>query len=330
MSSPNQGQQNDDGRGVVNRNPSDKAEAARPAKKPKTGPKVKIILGEREEQVLMDLQVMAARSKCFKHLLVEGSADGDGEKKVVWRDVSRATFENAMKIYDADFIFESMNITSHNMETIKKELHALLDLIILVVPFFKKYKFESGLDFVVGKLLNFCFEHWAAPYIADNTKWLFAVRKSLCSDRCMYAVRPYFVEWYEEHKHKGGTFEFIVGAALHCHYVQKWYKVEELLETDMALAILSTKGKEWWRPWKGKDGEYHVLNEQMISRLMPLVRAFPDKLLPEGLFKSDIASHRLFVKYVMRNFQALRLEQEKREASVAKVVGGGNSEEEES
>ena len=62
------------------------------------------------------------------------------------------------------------------------------------------------------------------------------------------------------------------------------------------------------------------MNEQMISRLIPLVRAFPDQLIPEGLVESDIASDKLFVKYVMGNFQALRLEQEKLEASANVVV----------
>ena len=317
MSSSNQGQQHDD------RNPSVKAEEARPAKKPKTGPKVKIILGEPGEQVLMDLQVMAARSKCFKHLLLEGDDAYDEEKQVVvWRDVPRATFETAMKVYDADFIFESMNITSQNMETIEKELCNLLDLIILVLPFLDEYKFESGLKLVAGKIFKFCFDHWAAPLIADNTKWLLAIKVSLLIGNTVkyQDVRPYFIAWFEEHKHRGAAFGFIISAADHCHFIQNVCNIEELLETDMVVAILSTKGKEWWRPWKGKDGKEHVLNEQMISRLIPLVRAFPDQLIPEGLVESDIASDKLFVKYVMGNFQALRLEQEKLEASANVVV----------
>ena len=268
-------------------------------------------LGDEEVKQIYDFDRLAEHSGFFATKRDEQHLPAAVELP----DVTLCEFEAALLFVDgspSDVLGLAMIPTEGRCE-IQHALNKILSKVSPALSILKRFEFKAKHKENAAKLFLNCLEHRDSPKIANNSEWTKAIRI------CMNAnvgpsfkksmARAYLNKWFAERKKKASSATANTKIDCLIDSATLSFELKAQVAVQDALAILGEKGKEWWRPRKGKNGKLDQLNESDVECLKPLLKAFPEDLrLPFHLGVQDI-DNKLFAKLVVSNFLNLRSQQ---------------------
>ena len=265
--------------------------------------------GQFEASAYYDFDRLAEHSDFFK-----AKRDEHHLAVVKLPDITQWEFEAALLFVDgspSDVLHLAM-IPTEGRRDIEHALVKILSKVSPALSILKRFEFKAEHKENAARLFSNCLEHRDAPKIASNSEWTKTIR--ICMNANVGATfkksmaRAYLKKWFAERKKKASsaTANTKIDCLIDSATLSFELKAQEAVQD--ALAILGENGKEWWRPRKLKNGELYELKESDVERLKPLLKDFPEELLPPYL-AADHIDNELFAKLVVSNFIILRSQQ---------------------
>ena len=275
-------------------------------KKVKFGTTTEIIFkSDGSKSISVNAQTMAAHSKYFDAILTNEMKMSEAQtRKIVWEDVSIDHFNTAMRLLEdpkylhsiyemTEEIREKTSKSVYNPKPWEEYLTPILEVAIAAAPVFNRFEFENGLALTL-EMLKICYEGSFPNREICNETFLEATR--MVYRESLSSITEYADNWMIR-----GTWEVVQLIS----FARIGFDNDRPNVYSDIIDWLEES--EWWAPDRNYD-EWK-LEAHHVEELKPLIKRYPERLLPPGMTEKDIDND-MFVRYVLLNFEKLRLEQQ--------------------